>query len=351
MIRSGVVDNFGCGAATRHNHRVPRRRLAELPVEKQVAWLGRAHIPAYEVGVALNQRFGVGELCKCAAGQIFRRKCARRHAEQRRTQRRVRVAPRANFSRRRRNLNAAGLKPDVVVPLEGFSIRITQQARAIGNLRGRLRLRPRRLVLGNQREPAAKRRLVGRIGQAHKVWRSVAVAIAPVEHRRPYSVLSRLRMNRQHPTQQSPPRRTSAPCQCENHHRRGQRATRSQPHPAARACRRAAQSNSFSRYHLNTKPHQSYGISSTGTRIFFRKRVRCRSRRWASPLALPLSRHRTLPCRNAYARKKCNPRARRRRLKANDLAVSIQASSVSGRTQCVQTDTRFDNRQVALDAC
>ena len=49
---------------------------------------------------------------------------------------------RANFSRRRRNLNAAGLKPDVVVPLEGFSIRITQQARAIGNLRGRLRLRP-----------------------------------------------------------------------------------------------------------------------------------------------------------------------------------------------------------------
>jgi hypothetical protein len=38
-------------------------------------------------------------------------------------------------------------------------------------------------------------------------------------------------------------------------------------------------------------------------------------------------------------------------LKANDLPVSIQASSVSRRTQCVQTDTRFDNRQVALDAC
>ena len=73
VIGSGVVDNFGSRAAPRHNHRVPRRRLAELPVKEQVAGQRRAHIAADEVRVALDERSGVGKLRKCAVGQIIGR--------------------------------------------------------------------------------------------------------------------------------------------------------------------------------------------------------------------------------------------------------------------------------------
>jgi hypothetical protein len=102
---------------------------------------------------------------------------------------------------------------------------------------------------------------------------------------------------------------------------------------------------------MNTKPHQSYGISSAATGTFFRSCVGYRYRLLASTLALPSSRHRTFPRRVAHARKKCKPQANQRRLKANDLPASGQASSVSGHTHCVQIDTHLENRRTALHAC
>jgi hypothetical protein len=66
---------------------VPRRRLAELAVEEQVAGLGLADIAADEVGIALDQRFGVGKLREGAVGQSAARKLPG-DAEERRAERR-----------------------------------------------------------------------------------------------------------------------------------------------------------------------------------------------------------------------------------------------------------------------
>ena len=55
-----------------HNHRVPRRRLPELPLEEQIPRQRCPHIPAHKVGVALHQRFGVGKLSKGAICGIRR---------------------------------------------------------------------------------------------------------------------------------------------------------------------------------------------------------------------------------------------------------------------------------------
>jgi len=76
---------------------VPRRRLAELAVEEQVAGLGLAHVAADEVGVALDQRFGVGKLGEGAVTGVGRLKAAGTDAKQARAEGRLRVAPGAQL--------------------------------------------------------------------------------------------------------------------------------------------------------------------------------------------------------------------------------------------------------------
>ena len=90
VVRSRVVDHRGLGARLRHNHRVPRRRLPELPVEEQIARQRLPHIAAHKVCIALHQRLGVRKLRKRAVAHVRRLKRPRPHAEERRAQRRVR---------------------------------------------------------------------------------------------------------------------------------------------------------------------------------------------------------------------------------------------------------------------
>ncbi len=141
VIGPGVVDNFSGRAGADDDHRMPRRRLAELAIEEQVAGERGAHIAADKVRVSLDQRFGVGELGKCAVGNVARLECAGPHAKERRAERGVRIVPGANLARRGRDLDFRGLEPAFIVALESLAIGVAKQAGAIGDLRQGLRRR------------------------------------------------------------------------------------------------------------------------------------------------------------------------------------------------------------------
>ena len=162
---------------------MPRRRLAKLTIEEQVAGLRRAHIAADEVRVPLDQRFGIGELGERTVGQIIRLKNAGPHTEERRAKRRAGVAPLANLARRGRNTNSAGLEPAFIVAFERLAIGVAKQAGTVADLGRDFGRGADRLVLRDEREPAAEGGLIGRVGQAEKVGCAVAEPVAPHQRR------------------------------------------------------------------------------------------------------------------------------------------------------------------------
>ena len=95
----------------------------------------------------------------------------------------MRIAPCANLARRGRNLNSAGLEPAFIVALESLAIGIAQQTGAVADFGRDFGRGTNGLVLRDEREPAAKGGLVGRIGQAQKVGCAVAEPVAPNQRR------------------------------------------------------------------------------------------------------------------------------------------------------------------------
>ena len=88
----------------------------------------------------------------------LRPESARTHAEQRRAQWRMRIAPGANLARRRRNHNACGQEPAFVVALERLAVGVAQKAGAVGDLRRHLgtgRMAWYSAISVNQRRKAA----------------------------------------------------------------------------------------------------------------------------------------------------------------------------------------------------
>ena len=158
---------------------MPRGRLAELAVEEQVAGLGHAHIAADKVGIPLDQSFSVGKLGKGAVGCVSGFKAAGLDPEERGAQRSIGVAPGANLPRQRRNLDARGQEPGIVVALQRLAIGKAQQAGAIGDLRREFSFWSNGLVASDEREPLPEGSLIGRIGEAQEIRRAIAKAIGP----------------------------------------------------------------------------------------------------------------------------------------------------------------------------
>ena len=179
MVFSRVVDDRCLTASVRDDHGVPRGRLAELPVEEQVSRLGLARIAGYEVGIPLDQRFGVGKLRKRSIGRVGGFEVAGSNAKQTSAQRRLRIAPCTNLAGKRGNFSSGLHKPRVVVALEGFTIGVAQQAGAICDFGGDFRLRPHGLEVRDLGEPLPERGLVGRVGQAEKIRSAVVETVGP----------------------------------------------------------------------------------------------------------------------------------------------------------------------------
>ena len=115
--------------------------------------------------------------------KVVRLKSAGLHTKERRAERRVGVAPRANLARRGRNLYSAALEPAFIVAFESLAIGVAKQAGAVGDLGRDFGRRADSLVLGDEREPAAEPGPVGGIGQAEKVGCAIAEPVAPHQRR------------------------------------------------------------------------------------------------------------------------------------------------------------------------
>src|ERR1700679_1181868 len=129
-----MIDDACLRADGGNDHRMPGRRLAKLPVEEQIARLCGAYVAADEEGIALDKCFGVSELSEAAVGEVSGVKAAGLDAEELRTERRIRIMPYTDFAGECVNFNACREEPGIVMPLEGFAVRVAQQAGAIGNL-------------------------------------------------------------------------------------------------------------------------------------------------------------------------------------------------------------------------
>src|SRR5277367_5459473 len=158
---------------------MPRRRLAELAIEEQVARKRSARIAANKICVSLDQCFGIGKLSKCTVGDIVWLEGAGPNPKECCAEWRVRVAPSANLARRCRNFDFCGLEPAFIVALEGLAIGIAKEAGAVGDLRRDFGRRTDGLKLGDERKPAAEGGLVCWIGQAEKGRCAVIEAVAP----------------------------------------------------------------------------------------------------------------------------------------------------------------------------
>ena len=167
--RSCIVYHGGLTGDAGHNHGVPRRRLAKLAIEEQVAGLRLAEVAANEVSIALDQCFGVGKLGEGAVGCIGGLKAAGANAEEPSAQRSFRIPPGANFAGQRRDFDAGRKEPGVVVVLEGFAIGIAQEAGAVVDFRRDIGAGTDGLEVGDGGEPLAKGGLVCRVGEAEEV--------------------------------------------------------------------------------------------------------------------------------------------------------------------------------------
>lgn len=179
MIGAGVVDGFRFGARSNKDHGMPWRRLAELPVEEQVAGQGRVYVAAHKIRVSFDKRPGIGELRKCSVGCVLRLKWSRPDSKKPRSQRRVRITPRSNLAGRCGDLDPGGLEPSFVVMLKSFAIGITKQACTVCDFSRHLGGRTKRLIFRNERKPAAEGSLVGWIGEPKKIGRPIAESVAP----------------------------------------------------------------------------------------------------------------------------------------------------------------------------
>jgi hypothetical protein len=181
VVFSSVVDDQRLASNAVNDHGVPRRRLSELSIEKQIARLGLPHIAADEMRIALYEGFRISKLRKHALLQILRSKSSGTDAEQRVAERRVRITPSVDFTGRSCDFHPARHKPVFIVPPERFAIGIPQEACAVGDFGRQIGCWPDRLVFRNEREPAAEGGLICRISQAQEVRRAIAEAVSPLE--------------------------------------------------------------------------------------------------------------------------------------------------------------------------
>jgi hypothetical protein len=81
VIRASVINHFDGVVRVDDDHGVPRRRLAELAIEEQVAREGRTNVAAHEKSVALDKGFRIGKLREGSVGNISGLKRAGTHTE------------------------------------------------------------------------------------------------------------------------------------------------------------------------------------------------------------------------------------------------------------------------------
>ena len=177
VVGAGVVDDACLGPSFDENHRMPGGALTKLAVEKEIAGQGFVDIAGDEVGVALDQGFGVGELGECAVGDVGCGEGTGADAEEGRAERGFGIMPGADFAGESDDVDAGLLEPGVVVAFEGFAVAVAEEAGAVGDFGRDFGFGSDGLVVGDDGKPAAEGCAVRWVGEAEEVGCSVGKAV------------------------------------------------------------------------------------------------------------------------------------------------------------------------------